>query len=172
MNRKMFRDSYLAPGVKRVPVHVIEKWGSDHGFHFPKDFVDFFAEFGGTIMKEEYGYEFFYENNRGRDFAGIMVFLHFDPDVVRDSVEDQYTLRCTDHWDQPLLVPFAETEANTFAVLDFRKSRHDPAIYNVDFFDSSRADPSRPNMTWLADSFTEFLDLLEPAEDYDTRTGG
>ncbi len=171
MNRKMFRNSYLAPGVNRVPAHIIEKWGSDHGFHFPKDFVDFFVEFGGTIMKEEYGYEFFYENNRGRDFAAIMVFLHFDPDVVRDSVEDQYTLRCTDHWEQPLLVPFAETEANTFAVLDFRNSRHDPAICNADFFDYSEADRNRPNMTWLAGSFTEFLDLLEPAADYDARTG-
>lgn len=169
MNRKMFRNSYLTPGVKPVPAEVIERWGSEHGFHFPKDFVDFFFEFGGTILREEYGYEFLYENNRGRDFASIIFFLHFDPDVVRNSVEDQYTLRCTDHWNQPLLVPFADTEIDTFAVLDFRKSRHDPAIYNVDFFDYSHADPNRPNMTWLADSFTDFLNLLEPYKSYLTR---
>lgn len=105
MSRKMFRNSYLIPGVKRVPAQVIERWGSKNGFHFPKDFVDFFVEFDGTILKEEYGYEFFYENNRGRDFAAIMVFLHFDPNVAKDSVEDQYTLRCTDHWDQRCLFP-------------------------------------------------------------------
>ena len=68
-----------------------------------------------------------------------------------------------------MLVPFAETEANTFAVLDFRKSRHMPAVYNADFFDYSEADRNRPNMTWLADSFTEFLDMLEPAKNFDDR---
>ena len=56
-------------------------------------------------------------------------------------------------------------------MLDFRRSRHAPAIYNVDFFDTSKDDPDRPNMTWLADSFSGFLDILEREEDYDARTG-
>jgi len=161
----------LRQGSKRVPGSVIEKWGREHGFRFPKEFVDFFAWYGGAVLKDETGYEFIYENDQVRTFGILKGFLHFDPDVVWASIDDEYTLRCTDHWDQPLLVPFADTEINTFAVLDFRKSRHDPAVYNVDFFDTSKDDPDRPNMTWLADSFTEFLDLLEPYDSYLTRHG-
>ena len=164
--------SHFAEGVKRQPVSVVEKWGSDHGFRFPKEFVDFFAEFGGSFLEKRWGYEFIFEKDDGPVFAVIDLFLHFDPDVAMDSVDDEYTLRCTDHWDQPLLVPFAFTEIVTFVVLDFRKSRHAPAVYNVDFFDTSKDDPDRPNMTWLADSFADFLDLLEREEDYDARTGG
>lgn len=155
-----------------MPASVIEKWGYDRGFQFPKDFVDFFTGYGGAIFEDEMGYEFTYENDPVTTFGVLTGFLHFDPEVVSASVDDEYTLRCTDHWDQPLLVPFADTEINTFAVLDFRKSRHAPAVYNVDFFDDSRADPDRPNMTWLADSFTEFLDILELEADYDARTEG
>ncbi len=172
MRREIVRKSHFAEGVKRQPVSVVEKWGSDRGFRFPKEFVDFFAEFGGAYLEEEWGYEFTFEKDDKPTFGVISLFLHFDRDVVMDSVDDEYTLRCTDHWDQPLLVPFAFTEIVTFAVLDFRKSRHDPAIYNVDFFDTSKDDSDRPNMTWLADSFTEFLDLLEPYDSFLTRYGG
>ena len=171
MRRDFVKNIHFSDGVKLVPASAIEKWGFDHGFRFPKDFVDFFAKFGGAWLEEDFGYEFVFEKDDGPDFAEITRFLHFDPDVAKDSVDDEYTLRCTDHWDQPLLVPFADTEINTFVVLDFRKSRHDPAIYNVDFFDTSKDDPDRPNMTWLADSFTEFLDLLERGQDYDARIG-
>ena len=171
MRREFVRKSHFADGVKRQPVSVVEKWGSDRGFRFPKEFVDFFAEFGGSFLEERWGYEFMFEKDDRPDFAVIDLFLHFDPEIAKDSVDDEYTLRCTDHWNQPLLVPFAFTEINTFAVLDFRKSRHDPAIFNVDFFDTSKDDPDRPNMTWLADSFTDFLELLEREEDYDARTG-
>ena len=172
MKEVSFTMSYRRSNSKRTPASVIEKWAFERGFEFPKDFVDFFVEFGGAVLEEEVGYGFVAEDGRRRDFAFIIGFLHFDPDVTEDSVDFEYRLRCTEHWDQPLLVPFAVTDANTFAVLDVRKSRHAPAVYNADFFDYSDADPNRPNMTWLADSFTEFLDLLEPAEDYDARTGG
>ena len=171
MRREIVRKSHFADGVKRQPASVVEKWGSDHGFRFPKDFVDFFAEFGGTFLEDRWGYEYMSEKDDSPDFAVIDLFLHFDPEVAKDSVDDEYTLRCTDHWDQPLLVPFAFSEIVAFAALDFRKSRHAPAVYNVDFFDTSKDDPDRPNMTWLADSFADFLSLLEREEDYDARTG-
>ena len=169
MNNENFRINRLRQGSKRMPASVIEQWGLEHGFHFPRDFVDFFAEFGGAIPEDEVGYEFAYENDGLVDFAPIIGFLHFDPDVVNASVDDEYRLRCTDHWDQPFLVPFADTIINTFAVLDFRKSQHAPAVYNADFFDESKADPDRPCLSWLADSFTDFLDLLERTDDYDAR---
>ena len=169
MRRDIVKYSHIAEAVKRQPASAVEKWGFDHGFRFPRDFVDFFAEFGGSYLEKRWGYEFIFEKDDSPDFAVINLFLHFDPDVAMDSVDDEYTLRCTDHWDQPLLVPFAFTEINTFAVLDFRKSRHDPAVYNVDFFDTSEDDPNRPNMTWLANSFAEFLDILEREEVYDAR---
>ena len=171
MKREFVENIHYSDGVKLVSAAAIENWGFEHGFRFPNDFIDFFARFGGAVLDDEFGYEFTFEKDESPTFAEITRFLHFDPDVVRNSVEDQYTLRCTDHWDQPLLVPFADTEINTFAVLDFRKSQHDPAIYNVDFFDTSKDDPDRPNMTWLADSFTEFLDLLEPYDSFLTRYG-
>ncbi len=169
MDLKSLRISRRRKNSKRTPASIIERWGFEHGFHFPEDFIDFFAEFGGAIPEDEVGYEFAYENDGLRDFARIKGFLHFDPDVWQGSVDDEYRLRCTDHWDQPLLVPFADTIINTFAVLDFRKSRPAPAVYNADFFDTSNADPDRPCLSWLADSFTGFLDLLERAEDYDAR---
>ena len=171
MRREIVTKSHFADGVKRQPVSVVEKWGSDRGFRFPKDFVDFFAEFGGSFLEDRWGYEYMSEKDDSPDFAVIDLFLHFDPEVAKDSVDDEYTLRCTDHWDQPLLVPFAFSEIVAFAVLDFRKSRQAPAVYNVDFFDTSKDDPNSPNMTWLADSFTDFLSLLEREEDYDARTG-
>ena len=171
MNKAEFKIEYRRKGAKRTPAWVIEKWGSEHGFEFPEDFVEFFAEFGGAVLEKQVGYEFEHQDDRGQDFADIIGFLHFDPDIVANSVNDEYTLRCTDHWNQPLLVPFADTEINTFAVLDFRESRHAPAVYNVDFFDYSNADPNLPSMAWLADSFAEFLDLLERVEDHDARTG-
>lgn len=171
MRREIVRKSHFADGVKRQPASVVEKWGSDHGFRFPKEFVDFFAEFGGSYLEERWGYEYMSEKDDSPDFAVIDSFLHFDPDVVMDSVDDEYTLRCTDHWNQPLLVPFAFSEIVAFAVLDFRKSRHAPAVYNVDFFDTSKDDPDRPNMTWLADSFADFLNLLEPYKSFLTRYG-
>ncbi len=172
MKREFVRKIHFPEGVKRVSAAEIEIWGVENGFRFPKNFVEFFAEFGGAILEEEWGYEFNFERDDRSTFGVIEQFLHFDRDVELDSVNDEYILRCTDHWDQPLLVPFADTEINTFAVLDFRKSRHDPAIYNVDFFDTSKDDSDRPNMTWLADSFTEFLDLLEPYDSFLTRYGG
>ncbi len=171
MKREFFKNIHFSDGVKLVSASAIKNWGFQHGFQFPKDFIDFFVDFGGAVLDDEIGYEFTFEKDDSPDFAVITRFLHFDPGVVRNSVEDQYTLRCIDHWDQPLLVPFADTEINTFAVLDFRRSRHAPAIYNVDFFDTSKDDPDRPNMTWLADSFSGFLDILEREEDYDARTG-
>ncbi|GEM_PF-1691826 len=171
MKREFVENIHYSDGVKLVSAAAIENWGFEHGFRFPNDFIDFFARFGGAVLDDDFGYEFTFEKDESPTFAEITRFLHFDPDVVRNSVEDQYTLRCTDHWDQPLLVPFADTEINTFAVLDFRKSRRAPAIYNVDFFDTSKDDPERPNMTWLADSFTEFLDLLEPYDSFLTRYG-
>ncbi len=171
MKTEFFKNIHYSDGVKQVSASVIEDWGFEHGFTFPKDFVDFFVDFGGAVLDDDFGYEFVFEKDNNPTFAEITRFLHFDPDVVRNSVEDQYTLRCTDHWDQPFLVPFADTEINTFAVLDFRKSRRDPAIYNVDFFDTSKDDPNRPNMTWLADSFTDFLNTLEPYESYLERKG-
>ena len=163
--------SYRRSGSKGTPASVIEKWALERGLVFPKDFVDFFVEYGGAVFEEEVGYAFAYENSRGRDFAFIIGFLHFDPEVAENSVDFEYRLRCTEHWDQPLLVPFTDTDANTFAVLDFRKSRHAPAVYNADFFDYSHVDPDRPNMTWLADSFTDFLKLLEPRDAYDPWVG-
>jgi len=166
VNKESFRINRLRRGSKRMPASVIEQWGFEHGFHFPRDFVDFFTEFGGAIPEDEVGYEFTYEDDGVKGFAPIIGFLHFDPDVRQGSVDDEYRLRCTDHWDQPLLVPFADTEISTFAVLDFRRSRHAPAVYDVYFFDESKADPDRPSMTWLADSFTDFIDLLEREEDY------
>ncbi len=171
MKKISFTMSYRRSDSKRTPATVIEKWALERGFEFPKDFVDFFVEFGGAVLEEEVGYGFVDESGRRRDFAFIIGFLHFDPEVTESSVDFEYRLRCTEHWDQPLLVPFADTDANTFAVLDFRKSRHAPAVYNADFFDYSDTDPDRPNMTWLADSFTEFLELLEPYDSYLTRKG-
>ena len=169
MIEKSLKIWYRRKESKRTPASVIERWGFEHGFHFPKDFVAFFAEFGGAILEDEVGYEFAYENDGVGDFAPITGFLHFDPDVQAGSVDDEYRLRCMDHWDQPLLVPFADTVIHTFVVLDFRKSRHAPAVYNADFFDTSKIDPDRPCLSWLADSFTDFLDLLERTEDYDAR---
>ena len=171
MKREFVRNIHFSHGVKLVPASVVEKWGYDHGFRFPKDFVDFFCKFGGAYLDESFGYEFTYEKDDRPDFAIVTRFFHFDPDVVLNSVDDVYMVRCTDNWVQPLLVPFADTEVNTFAVLDYRKSRYAPAVYNVDFFDTSEDDPDRPNMTWLADSFTGFLDILEREEDYDARVG-
>lgn len=169
MKEVSFTMSYRRSDSKRTPASVIEKWAFERGFEFPKDFVDFFVAFGGAVLEEEVGYGFVDESGRRRDFAFVIGFLHFDPEVTEDSVDFEYRLRCIEHWDQPLLVPFADTDANTFAVLDFRKSRHAPAVYNADFFDYSDSDPDRPNMTWLADSFTDFLKLLEPRDEYYAR---
>ena len=171
MKREFVRNLHFLDDVKPVSASVIEKWGFDHGFRFPKDFIDFFSMFGGAYLDESFGYEFTYENDDRPVFAIVTRFFHFDQNVVRNSVDDVYMVRCKDNWDQPLLVPFADTEVNTFAVLDYRKSTHAPPVYNVDFFDTSEDDPDRPNMTLLADSFTGFLEILEREEDYDARVG-
>ncbi len=162
----MFRNSSRMKDVKRTSGPVVEKWGAEHGFVFPKEFVSFVQEFGGIHLSEDWGYQFIDEDDDLLDFGTIGTFFHFDPDVWRKSVPDEYKLRCREHWNQPDLVPFASTEINTHAVLDFRASRDAPAVYNADFFCASEADPERPRMTWLAGSFTDFLDILEPEEDY------
>ncbi len=166
MRREIFRNATRIEGVKPVPAQTIQRWGAEHGFAFPTDFIEFFTEFGGIRPYDEWGYQFIYEDDDRLDFGNIGTFFHFDPNVLKDSVPYEYRLRCKEHWSQRDLVPFAWVEANTHAVLDFRTSRDAPAVYNVDFFCPSKADSSRPNMTWLADSFTGFLDILEREEDY------
>lgn len=166
MRRDIFRNATRIEGVKPVPARTIRRWGAEHGFVFPKDFIEFFTEFGGVRPYDEWGYQFIYEDDDRLDFGTIGAFFHFDSNVSKDSVPYEYRLRCTEHWNQRDLVPFAWLEENTHAVLDFRTSRDAPAVYNADFFCSANADPDRPNMTWLADSFTNFLDILEREEDY------
>ena len=170
MKKEFVKSLYWFDDVRPVSASTVEKWGFDHGFQFPKDFVDFFSMFGGSHVRNEFGYEFSFEDDPRRSFATLTRFFHFDgKKAIENSIDDVYMLRCTDNWDQPLLVPFADTEVNTFAVLDYRKSRYAPAVYNVDFFANSINDPERPDMTWLADSFTGFLDLLEPEADFRAR---
>ena len=55
--------------------------GPDHGVQFPEDFVDFISpEFGGTIMDEEWGYQYIPEDEQGTPNSPVSIgyFLHFD----------------------------------------------------------------------------------------------
>ena len=170
MNRKMLMNSERTEGVSKVPASEIERWGLDRSVVFPPDFVEFFAEFGGVYPDEEWGYQFIPEDENYPEFADISDFLHFDNRISRHSVNEAYE----DHflsWDQPLLVPFARSDINIHAALDFRTSRRNPSVYSVEMFVASRTDPDRQSMTWLADSFTEFLDILETQESFDARNG-
>ena len=161
-------NSRRTEGVRNVPAWKIEKWGKERGITFPADFVEFFAEFGGVSPKEEWGYQFIAEDRDDLDFADIRYFHHFDERISRHSVNEDYKNHFLE-WNQPFLIPFTRSDISAHAVLDFRKSCSNPAVYNVDVFCSSRSDPDRLNMTWLADSFAEFLDILEPLEDFEAR---
>ena len=170
LNRRMLMNSERTEGVTKVPASKIKKWGLERGVVFPPDFVDFIAEFGGIYPNEEWGYQYIPEDEDYPVFAEIGCFLHFDNEVSRHSVNAEYT----DHfltWNQPLLFPFAWAEINVHAALNFQISRRNPSIYNVEMFVASRAEPDRHNMTWLADSFTGFLDILETQESYFERNG-
>lgn len=138
--------------------------------HTSTGFCRLFSDFGGIYPDEEWGYQYIPEDENYPEFATIGYFLHFDNNTSRHSVNEEYN----DHfltWNQPLVFPFAWSDINVHAALNFEKSRRSPSIYNVETFVASRTNPDRHNMTWLADSFTEFLGILETEADFDARHG-
>ena len=169
MKREMLKGAEFFEEAKKIPASEIKKWGNDRGIVFPEDFVEFFAEFPG-LCPDEWSYQFVFEDENYLEFSVISCFLYFDKRRGDYSIDDEYSNHFL-AWNQPLLIPFARSDINVHAALDFRKSRRNPPVCNVDIFGSSRTEPNRPNMTWLADSFTEFLDILEPHENFVARHG-
>ncbi|MXW91827.1 MAG: SMI1/KNR4 family protein [Rhodospirillaceae bacterium] len=170
MKRSMLMNSERTEGVRKVSAPEIEEWGRARGVFFPLDFVEFLSEFGGIYPDEEWGYQFIPEGENYPEFADMAYFLHFDKRVGRHSVGEAYESHFLS-WNQPLLIPFSASEINVYAALNFEESRRNPSVYNVEVFVQSKIDPDRSSMTWLADSFTEFLEILETEDDFDARHG-
>ena len=170
MSQDLLRDPEKAKGVRKVPAFVVEKWGRDRGFSFPNDFVEFFAEKGGIYTYERLGYQFVPEEEDYLEFSDIGSFLHFDETMHDYLVSSEYENHFLS-WNLPLMVPFAWSELNAYAAMDFRESRSSPSVQHVEVFIPSQTDLSRPTMTWLAGSFTEFLDILETYESFHARNG-
>lgn len=169
MKREMLKNASFLKESKRSATSEIKKWGKERDVEFPDDFVEFFAEFSG-LCPEEWGYQFIPEDEKYLEFAVIGCFQYFDEKKGFYSVDDEYETHFLS-WNQPLLIPFAWSEINVHAALDFRTCRRNPSVYNVEVHVPSRTEPDRPAMTWLADSFAEFLDILEPRENFVARHG-
>ena len=170
MSHDLLRDPEKTMGIRKVEASVVEKWGRDRSLGFPNDFIEFFAERGGVYTHEQLGYQYIPEEENYLEFSDIGTFLHFD-ETMRDYLVDSEYENHFLTWNLPLMVPFAWSELNAYVAMDFRKSGSNPSVQHVDVFSSPRNDTSRPTMTWLAGSFTEFLDILETYESFYARNG-
>ncbi len=147
----------INPIAKIVDVEKIE---NELNIKFPKDFLDVSMKHQGQVVDDlsikvrsmEVGFSFFYlfsDRNNKKDVSYTISAAH--ENMHQDDEEGN----------NKLLIPIANSFGSSKFCLDYRESLDDPSVV---FYYSDRA-VNDDAITVLANSFTEFLDMLYEDED-------
>jgi cell wall assembly regulator SMI1 len=140
---------------------VVEQLEQALGVTFPHDFRELMKRCHGGSPVEREHFDFYYvggQHEAGSCLGALLTLYPEDSNGILKTIE---TLSYDDQLPEKV-IPFAEDGGGDMMCLDYRDDPEHPTVVYW-----SHEEPKETSISPLADSFTKFLDSLQPPIDVD-----